>query len=110
MPKVIADLFQRQPFGEQLGGAGVTKRMWPVMFEWNAKRSQPVGDQPPNYSSTDRSYGRLQRDKKFAIRTLRAHLFQVAKDSFSDRMRERIGLCPLHSISPRGTHNSAQPK
>ena len=44
MPEVIADLFQRHPFGEQMGGTGVTKRMWSVMFEWKAKRPQPIGD------------------------------------------------------------------
>ena len=47
MPEVIADLFQAKALLQQVRGARVPQRVWPIMAKSYTQGTQPLGDDNP---------------------------------------------------------------
>jgi hypothetical protein len=48
MSEVVADLLQRQPFGQQVGSAGVSQGVGAMMSKWKSETAEAFGNHRPN--------------------------------------------------------------
>ena len=89
---MIANLFERQTIGNKARRTGMTQRMRSAMGNMDAERDEPAVDDIVDGARRDRAPGRLQPDKDFLTRRLRANRIDIARQRFGNGGQKRINL------------------
>ena len=84
MPKVIADLFQRKPFRQEVTGTGVAKGVGSKTRDFEVEAFHPHVNQRTQAGCRKRSERRRQPQEHLTPVSLRANLLQIKSKRFAD--------------------------
>ena len=83
MSEVVADLLEREPFGQQMVGAGMAQRVWSVVRQLEVKRLQPKMNHCSQTTNRQWLKGWKQPEEDFASVCLWARFSQIKQDGFA---------------------------
>ena len=105
---MIADRFEGEALGDQVGGTGMAQRMGTPMGGANTQGFQPRADDLIERAGRQRPKRRGEREKQLAVDRGSADRFQVAEDRVTDRGQERIDL-GISAFGPSDVEEIALP-